>query len=227
MKHTDSCSSTRTICIFFHYSACIVKDIQSVFTSVITAVCNSRSVSVSLTYKAYSNALGWGLVVNDCENVQIHTVIYTYIYKLFTLSKHIFVLTAKGAIQKEMVYFGLWKQEAVIFQRPVGELLCVDVMMFLQCRDPFYVYTFKCFQYFNIGCRGIRGHFHRHREQRLLCERVRTEARTGKQMEVRHYGRDTRTTFCLHVRAGEWAKSVAAGPQRGPTPTHDTTGLYQ
>lgn len=45
-----------------------------------------------------------------------------------------FVLIAKGAIQKEVVYFGLPKQEVVIFQRPAGEdrtfsVLCVAVMM--------------------------------------------------------------------------------------------------
>lgn len=32
-----------------------------------------------------------------------------------------FLLTAKGAIQKEVVYFGLSKQEVVLLQRPTGE----------------------------------------------------------------------------------------------------------
>lgn len=78
-----------------------------------------------------------------------------------------------------------------------------------------------------IGCRGVRGHFHRHREQRLLCEAVCPKACSGKQVEVRCYGGDARATVCLHVRAGEGAERVAGRPQAGHGQAHVTAGLYR
>lgn len=44
--------------------------------------------------------------VYGMENILIHAV---------------FFLTAKGAVQKEVVCFGLSKEEAVVLQRPAGE----------------------------------------------------------------------------------------------------------
>lgn len=79
----------------------------------------------------------------------------------------------------------------------------------------------------SVGCRGVRGHFHRHGEQRLLCEGVRPKACSGEQVEVWRDGGDARATVCLHVRAGEGAEGVAGRPQTGPVQAHGTAGLYQ
>lgn len=102
--------------------------------------------------------------------------------------KCVFFLTAKGAIQKEVVYFGLSKQEVVLLQRPVGEdetsspfnpILCTAVVI---CQAHYFKHFNRhCVSMFvNAGCRGVRGHLHRHGEQRLLCEGVCPEACSGK-----------------------------------------------
>lgn len=95
------------------------------------------------------------------------------------------------------------------------------------CNDVLQNLDHCCvFNIANVGRRGTGGHFHRHGEKRILGEGVCAKAHPGKQMEVLHYGGDTHATVCLHVRAGERAERVAAGPQAGPGAIHVPTGLH-
>lgn len=59
--------------------------------------------------------------------------------KVFILN--VCLLTAKGAIQKEVVYFGLSKQEVVLLQRPTGEdkNLLIAAVMHVKHFDRHYV----------------------------------------------------------------------------------------
>lgn len=102
-------------------------------------------------------------------------------------------------------------------------VLCV----LLSLQDCLQLCSFIISLYLNLGCRGIRGHFHRHRGQRLLSDGMWTQERLGKQVEVGHHGANARAAFCLHVWAGGGAERVADGPHAGPAETHDSTGLYQ
>lgn len=79
------------------------------------------------------------------------------------------------------------------------------------------------FSSLNVGCRGVRGGVHRHREERLLCEGVCPKTCSGKQVEVGCHGGDAQATVCLHVRAGQGAEGVAGRPQTGPVQTHVST----
>lgn len=146
--------------------------------------------------------------------------------------KCVFFLTAEGAIQEEVVYFGLGKQEVVLFQRPVGEdktsspfnPILNTAVMICQCLSSTYCVSLLCV---NVGCGGVRGHIHWYREQWLLCEGVYPNACSGKQVEVWCYGGDAGATICLHVWGGEGAERVAGCPQTGPSQAHGTAGLYQ
>lgn len=138
----------------------------------------------------------------------------------------LFVFLAKGAFQKEVVQFGLAKQEVALLQKPTGETssnfntaLCIRTSYFKSaCVD------FVCF--INSGCWGVRGHFHRHREQQLLCWDVCPEARSGEQVEVWHQGGDAWARVHINVWAGEGAERVGGRPEEGAVQAHVTSGYY-
>lgn len=74
---------------------------------------------------------------------------------------------ANRVIQKEVVHFRLSKQEVALLQRPSGE----DTTSFFHltltphCTPMKYV---SHVLFLVVGRRGARGHFYRHRVQRLL-----------------------------------------------------------
>lgn len=79
----------------------------------------------------------------------------------------------------------------------------------------------------HLGCRGVRGHFHRHREQRLLGQDVHPKEHSGEQVEVWHQDRNTWTPVCAHVWAGEGAERVDRSLEEGAGQAHVSSGNHR
>lgn len=74
---------------------------------------------------------------------------------------------ANRVIQKEVVHFRLSKQEVALLQRLSGEdtTSFFNLALTPHCTPMKYV---SHVLFLVVGCRGARGHFYRHRVQRLL-----------------------------------------------------------
>lgn len=141
---------------------------------------------------------------------------------VFSLWQH------KEAFKKRWFVLDSGNRKLLYFKHQLvrgGQTLCVCVS--LSRLGHLWLFNFIFSIWLNVGCRGIRGHFHWHGGERVLGEGVWTQECSKKQVEIWHHSGDPMPSVCLHVRAGERAERVDSGHCTSPSKTHDTTGLYQ